>query len=165
MSNRWRAAYNRGRRHELWVRKKLADVGFDACRVNEISGFTTGFDIALRVYVKVLHCWSWVFVRTAIQCKSTRTKADLRRGLNEARRGWPGAHLFVCIHRYHIPNKKPQLRIAASTSNKANGAYQLLNWDELVERLVGLLPTSQTPAHVFDETQTRLRNERTARLE
>jgi hypothetical protein len=81
--------------------------GFSARKVDESDGFARGWDIKLKDFPLLV-----------IQCKATKSKASLMKGLNEARSHNPSALGWVCIHSLRKEGKRSGIRVAYSSRHK-----------------------------------------------
>jgi hypothetical protein len=162
-------AFDRGRRWEYKCRDWFRSAGFKASKFDESNGYCVGCDIHLEVYLRVLHTWKWVTVPVAIQCKNTENPRDLFVGIDEARRGWKNAKLFICLH-WHRPKGKGQrgtLRMAVSDDPSPGAPYELMIGNAafipLFERIYPAIPSTEDHLTVLQNTidqQTKEENER-----
>lgn len=92
----------KGLSFENRVVNKFKDAGILARRnLGESDGFNVGTDLILYSVLRpfgpdkpeVRHCWP-----VALQCKFTRTPADLLKGLQQAVRGQRGSRLWASIY-------------------------------------------------------------------
>jgi hypothetical protein len=90
-----------GKRFEAAVRLMFKAFGYTVERVNEIHGYTKGWDLHIKELPKMV-----------VQVKATKTNSDLMRGLREARKNNPKALAWVCFHSFRRPRKRPEIRVA-----------------------------------------------------
>lgn len=122
--------------------KYFREAGFLAERIDE-TDFGYGVDLILYRDA-LLHPPDWTreALPVAIQCKCTARRSDGLLGLEQARRGWPEARLYICLHALHLRGYKSFLHIYAAYRDMPTVVYTDLNLAgimRLIRQVCGLL--------------------------